>query len=309
MITLIKYFFRLFLWVGLAIIIASTGCKCKSKNKLQSNMADSLNVPGVDEKLISEISTAKKIFYSLPSPLETALIIKKAGATFNPDILNSTNNVSNYVSNKSMALNLGIYSTDLSYASLFDQTQYSIQYMNAAKKMVEGLGITDAITNETIQKLQDNLNRRDVIMDIISEAFMNSSSFLRDNHRSSISCLVLVGGWIEGLYLAIRLVDKTHIIGNDLLDRIVDQKISLINVMQLMEENKNDPDVASVLVLMNDLKSVFDEVKIKTTANKTELDTKSNVTKIKSKSEVKIDEALILKLDEKIKYIRNNFTL
>ena len=91
---------------------------------------------------IKGIKAAKQIFYSLPSPLETAMILKRAGAKYNEEILNSADNTSRYNTNKSMALNLGIYSTDLSYASLFDQTQASIRYMTASKKMAEGLGIS-----------------------------------------------------------------------------------------------------------------------------------------------------------------------
>ena len=61
-----------------------------------------------------------------------------------PDLIRSPESCwkrGNYVTNKSMALNLGIYTCDLSFASLYEQTQLIIDYMNAAKKMADGLGI------------------------------------------------------------------------------------------------------------------------------------------------------------------------
>ncbi len=105
-----------------------------------------------------------------------------------------------------MALNLGIYSTDLSYASLFDQTQATLNYINAAKKMADGLEILDAIDEQTISRLEENINNRDVIIDIISETLLNSSSFLEDRGLQATSAVILVGGWVEGLYIATNLV-------------------------------------------------------------------------------------------------------
>ncbi len=291
--------------IFLIILIAS----CSSQNKKTTDIGDSIEVVEIDEKLITEIKTAKQIFYSLPSPLETAMLIKRAGATFNPEILNAVENVNSYVTSKSMALNLGIYSTDLSYASLFDQTQYSIQYMTAAQKMVDGLGITDAITNETLQELQDNINHRDRIMDIISEAFMNSSSFLKENDRSAISAMVLIGGWIEGLYIATKLIDPLNLEGNDLVDRIIDQKLSLTNVIKLLEENHEDEDVADILVLINELKQIYDQIKVSTTPIKAEKEEGSEVTKLKSVTTSTINKEQFDQLSNKIEAIRNDFII
>src|SRR5664279_4739999 len=75
-------------------------------------------------------------------------------------------NVNNYVTNKSMALNLGIYTCDLSFASLYEQTQLIVDYMNAAKKMADGLGILKAIDQSQIDKLEENINNSEVIMGV-----------------------------------------------------------------------------------------------------------------------------------------------
>ena len=127
------------------------------------------------------------------------MLIKSAGARFDEALLNPVGNVNNYVTNKSMALNLGIYTCDLSFASLYEQTQLIIDYMNAAKKMADGLGILKAIEQSTIDRLEENINNSEVIMEIVSETFMNSNSYLEDNGQPAIAAMVLVGGWFEGL--------------------------------------------------------------------------------------------------------------
>ena len=303
-----QIFTKIFKLIGLLAIsgLLVTLNSCKSCNKGQNEQDVSVDV---DESMMADINQAKKIFYSLPSPLETALLIKTAGANFNENLLNPTSNVSTYTTNKSMALNLGIYTTDLSFASLFDQTQISINYMQAAKKMADGLGILDAIDNNTIQKLEDNINNRDVIMDIISETFMASSSFLKENDRTAVASIVLVGGWVEGLYIATSLVDENNFKINKLVERIVDQKLSFDIVLKLLDENKHNPDVASLIVEMNELNKIFDKIEITTSKIEAVPNEKTNVTTLKSKSKINITVEVFRELTAKVKAIRSNFVL
>ncbi len=261
----------------------------------------------ISDDLLDDINDAKQIFYSLPSPLETAMLIKSAGATYNEELLNPVSNTSKYTTNKMMALNLGIYTTDLSFASLFDQTQTSIEYMNAAKVMADGLGILDAIDNSTIERLEENINNRDMIMDIISETFMSSSSFLTENERPALASIVLVGGWVEGLYIATNLVEGQDIKGNKLVERIVDQKLSFDIVIKLLEDNQDHPDVASLMDQILDLKSTFDKISISTTPIKVVQDEESNITTLQSESTIKMSPAVFRELIEKVSVLRQNF--
>jgi len=288
------------------LMVAAFSCKSDSSKNKSDEMTVNLNE---GNEIFNDINEAKKIFYSLPSPLETAMLIKSAGAKYNESLLNPLSNTGNYTSNKQMALNLGIYSTDLSFASLFDQTQTSISYMQAAKKMADGLGILDAIDNNTIAKLEENVNNRDELMNIISETFMSSSSFLTENDRKPIASIVLVGGWVEGLYIGTQLVGDSPIKGNKLVERIVDQKFSLEIVLRLLNENKDNTDISTLITQMNELKNTFDKITIKTSAITPVEDPTTKVTTLKSKSEINITQAVFDELRGKVKTIRTNFTL
>ncbi len=289
------------------LIIAVLMAGCGSEKKKSGSDGLSLSDSEMDAGILEDVNSAKQIFYSLPSPLETAMLIRNAGASYNEDLLNSVDNTSEYTTNKSMALNLGIYTTDLSFASLFDQTQTSIRYMNAAKRMADGLGILDAIDNNTIDMLEENINNRDRIMDIISETFMNSSSFLQENERPALATIVLVGGWVEGLYIASNLVGDASIEGNKLVERIVDQKLSFDIVIQLLEDNKDNIDVAEILNDIGDLKVTFDKIIITTTSIQAVPDEESNVTILKSESTIEITNEVFQELLEKVKMLRSNF--
>ena len=134
-----------------------SGCKGGKKAPQEDLGADIKD----KEAILQDIKQAEKIFQALPSPLESAMLIKSAGARFEEKLLNPVGNVNKYVTNKSMALNLGIYTCDLSFASLYEQTQLLIDYMNAAKKMADGLGIL-AIEQEDIDDLK-NIKMRSIM--------------------------------------------------------------------------------------------------------------------------------------------------
>jgi len=292
------------LFVCAALLIAS--CGSRGKKNTSEVTVDSAEL---EKDIFKDISHAKQIFYSLPSPLESAMLIKTAGATFNDKLLNPLNNVNKYTNNKAMALNLGVYITDLSYASMFDQAQITIKYMEVSRKMADGLGITDAIDQNTINRLEENINNRDVILDIISESFMSSTAFLKENDRQPLATISLVGGWVEGLYLATQLVGEGPIEGNKIVGRIVDQKLSLDMVVKLLENNTENKDINEIAALVQDLKKVYDKIIIKSSKIQTVVDEKTNETNLKSTSSSNITQEVFVELRQAVKTIRTNFTL
>ena len=251
---------RTIIMLTLAFGIVTTGCNL---NKKGDGGSDEFEATGtLDPETQEQLNTAKRIFYSLPSPLETAMLIKNAGAEYDEMLMNPTANTDRYITSKSKALNLGIYSTDLSYASLFDQTQATLNYIEAAKEMADGLNILGAIDEETIKRLEEHINNRDVIIDIISETLMNSSSFLKENGLESTASVVLVGGWVEGLFIATNLVSDNNLRGNKLVERIADQKLSLDIIISLLEQSAEDEDAMDVLADIKELKAIFDKITI-----------------------------------------------
>ncbi|MGQ9620850.1 MAG: hypothetical protein ACUVTX_07700, partial [Bacteroidales bacterium] len=259
------------------------------------------------QKIKEDIKQAEKIFNALPTPLESAMLIKSAGAPFDRKYLNPIENTKLYTTIRSQALNLGIYTCDLSFASLYDQTQLIIDYMNAAKRMADGLGILNAINQETISKLEENINNKEVIMEIISETFLNSNSYLADNDQSAVAAIVLVGGWVEGLYISTQLVDLKEFNGNKLVATIIDQKLSIDILINLLDSNKGNPAVDELIVQMTKLKGVFDKINIKTTPIKTEIDQTTNVTILKSQVTTDMSVDTFRELTAVVKEIRDSF--
>jgi hypothetical protein len=265
-----------------------------------------VTIPQDNAAIMQDIKQAEKIFDALPSPLESAMLIKSAGAKFDENVLNPVTNVNTYVTSKAQALNLGVYTCDLSFASLYEQTQLLINYMNAAKKMADGLGILKAIQQEDIDRLEENINNTEVIMDIVSQTFMNSNSYLEDNDQPATAAMVLVGGWIEGLYISTQLVDMKEFDGNKLVSKIIDQKLSIDILLNLLDRNKGNPAVDELIQEVAKLKAVFDKIRIDTSPVRPEYDPATNTTVLKSEVKSNLTQQVFLELTQVTAQIRNS---
>jgi hypothetical protein len=304
---ILKCFFSIA--AAIMLIISVSSCNgCESKNQTLTDKDLILGDSQINDQLMDDFNKSKLIFYSLPSPLETATLIKKTGASYDVDLLNNVDNVTKYNTNLKMALNLGIFSSDMSYSGLFDQMQTTLQYMNATRKLAESLGILGAVEENTIKKLEQNLNNRDIVIEIISETFMNSNAYLTENDRPAIMVMVLTGGWMEGLYIATQLAKGSIDANKELIDRIIYQKLSLQTVINLLETHKNNSDIDYLISKMYELKEIYDDIQIvQKSSIETETIPDQKMTIIRSDAETLITPEIFKLLIEKVLTIRNEF--
>jgi hypothetical protein len=291
------------IWVLLLAGILS-GCK---GGKKPAGEETQITVPTENAAVIEDFKKAKTIFNALPSPLESAMLVKSSGSKFDVALLNPIGNDNKYVTNKSMALNLGIYTCDLSFTSLYEKTQLIIDYMNSAKKMADGLGILKVIDQPTIDRLEENINNSEIVMEIISDTYMNSNSYLEENGQSAISTMVLTGGWFEGLYISTQLIDFKNFNDNKLVGKIIDQKLSIDILLNLLESNKGNPSIDEIILQVQKLKVIFDKVTITSSQIKPEYDKASNSTMLKSDVKTNMTPEVFRELTAAVAEIRSSF--
>src|SRR6218665_630702 len=258
-------------------------------------------LPPVDSTQTTILNVNGEIF-SIPSPIQTAFLIKNSGAAYNKDILNPASKSSQYSTNFSKALNLGIYGADLGYVTIYDQTQDAIGYLNGAKKLADELGVSGAFDAKTLENFQKNLGNKDSMLAMVGVAYRSSDSYLKNNDRSDVSGLVLAGGWIESLYFATN-VYKTKP-NEDVKHRIAEQKSSLQSLIKLLTPFYSQPEYTEFIDNLNDLSTVFDGVEFQYKYEKPTTDADKNITTINSKTEVKITPEQIESISQKIKSIR-----
>lgn len=250
------------------------------------------------------LDKVKVIFFSLPSPVETALLFEDSGTEYNEELLNPVDNSVSYVSSKSKALNLGVYSADLSYASIYKQTQTTITYLNETKKLADELGILDAIDEETFEKIKQNMDNRNTLMNIIAETFMNSNSYLTENNRLALAALVVVGGWVETLYIATQLSDKSTE-NQQLVDIVISQKWTIEDMIELLKIYEENNDIEIVLNDIKELKVIFDEVELISSAS--QVTQTEDETVVSTDNVTSVSPEVFAKLCDKVEQIRNRY--
>ncbi len=238
----------------IAVILTSCG---SDTNKNEAAAIDTTSSSANSKELMK----AQQILYTLPSPVEAAALMKLSGATFDLSTLNPTANVSKYTSNESKSLNLGVYGTDLVYANIFEQTQESADYFKCANTLATALGINNAFGENTFQRVKANMQNRDSLMAIIAEASLEADAYFKENERPAASALVAVGGWIEGLYIATTIANKTK--NGEIIQRVAEQKNSINNLIGLVESFGSEKGLSPVLGDLKEIKLLFDALEVK----------------------------------------------
>jgi hypothetical protein len=303
--SLLKYCRYFFVSAGLMLFITSCGPEQEAAQEEVIPTEEETTNEFESESM--SVNKAGKVFYMIPSPLELSSIIKDAGASYDESVLNKTDYVSNYVTSGSQALNLGVYGADLSYSSIFEQTQETVQYFNSAKKLADELGITSAFGKSTVERIQNNLNNRDSMIAIISDSYWEADAYLKENSRSNTSALVIAGGWIEALYISTKLAEKSDN-NQEILSRIGEQKLTLSNLIPMLEKFQG-PDVNEVIVSLQDLQTAFNSVEITYSRKEPTTDSDSQLTTLQTTSVISISDEVLASITQKVESIRTNIVM
>ena len=202
----------------------------------------------------SRQNTLTKIFHAAPSPMETASLIKRSGASFHADALNGADRASDYTTSDAQAINLGIYGADLSYATIFEENSTSLEYLDVIKSLSAQLGVDDVLSGEVMDEVEANRNDRAMLIDIVSDTFYELNERLKFNGQEDLAGLVVAAGWVEGMYLATRHLDEAP---EDLKARIAEQKLVLADVMRLCKSYEQTPALTGLLTSMESIEAAY----------------------------------------------------
>lgn len=223
-----------------SVVLLLTSCNMKRKSSGDGSQDGAvLEKTTVEEKV-------REFVYPLPTAFEVTEMLNRIGAAYVLTLSNPVSNVERYLTEKSKALNLGIYSADLSYASTYNQKQSVIDYMDVSKKLIDALNISGAISQDVIEQVEANQDNKDELVNIITNTFYDTYEYLNQANRGSVSLLVLAGTWVEGLYIVTHITENVYY-NKEMVTIIMKQKASLDTLMELMQVAKDDPAVAETI--------------------------------------------------------------
>ena len=193
--------------------------------------------------------SAQNVFNTLPDKKLVLDLIEKNNLEYNPDFLNDPNLVTNYTVEFFKAINLGIYGSDLTISSTFDQTQESMVFLKCVNVLAGNLGVNSAFDQRMFDRIQNNDSNKDSVLQIITDSFKKVDEILKNNNRPGTSAIILAGCWIEGLYVSCQMAEVVN--AESIIKTILSQKESLKNLIALLED----------VSLQNNEKFVLDDLK------------------------------------------------
>jgi predicted small lipoprotein YifL len=233
----------------LIALISVAGCGDGAKNNAESSV-DSLETNTAPEQ------PKDIVLYNIPSPIETFTILKMAGPGFDKSLTNPVANESKYVSNFSKAVNLGVYSTDLSFCFLYKQNQEFNNYLKSVNNLTNALGIDGSYGQSITKRMQDNSSNLDSLMAIATEASVNADLYLKENQRTNTTALIAAGSWIEAMHIITSIAVKKD---NSLLSGLVaDQKVIAKNVSKMLEQFESDAETAALSKDVKEIAALYD---------------------------------------------------
>jgi hypothetical protein len=285
--------------------VACGGNENKTENKapLETGASELTNK---DEFFKDREQALKQIFFSIPAPIEMADMIKDAGFSFDKNVLNPFEKVNKYINEENRAINLGIYAADLSYSTVFDQKQESVNYLSASKTLASALGIDGALDEQFMERVQRNQNNRDSLISYVTQSYQNVNAYLKEGKRTDVSALIIAGAWVETLYLSTQYAGKKG--EKAMRQRVAEQTYSLnqlVNYLNLFATsnrvNQMKEDLIKLQMIYKDVIVIGGETSVEKDKNGT--------TTIGSTDTITMSDATLAKIAAEVVVIRNKYIL
>lgn len=260
-----------------------------------------LNQAIIDPNKSINTSFDGKIF-SVPSPIQMAILMDKMQISFDESLLNPLENIDIYTTEDKQALNLGVYGTDIAYASINSQTNLAAQYISIIENLSMKLDLENAFDRSLFNRFEKYKTVKDSSIHIISEGFKHVDNFLKNSKRKSTSALIMAGGWIESLHFACELCKLKE--NRELINRIGEQQHTIMTIIEILENNCQSDENRELIYAFKDLSLTFENVQLIYEYAPPKTDEKTKTTILMHKTTTKIDPTTLDDISTKIENIR-----
>lgn len=249
----------------------------------------------------------RKVLYSIPSPVETATLVKSSGVDFNVNSMSDPNKVGDYNTTKSQAFNLGVYGSDLAYASIFEQSQEALNYFSAVKLLSDELSVSSVINEDNISRFERNIENRDSLMVFVNEVFWAIDATLAEDDRGYVSAIVMAGGWVEAVHILLKNGKDMEGADQDRVKQILaDQHFSLENILKLTEAYEDEENLVSIKTDLKKLNVLFSRIEKEDKATKVSKDESGKVV-IGGNDTISISDELLVEIADEVSKVRSKY--
>jgi hypothetical protein len=244
----------------------------------------------LNKKEESKVKVSKeeidKLIQSFPSPIETSIIIKKAGNAFNSELLIPTKKLDRFVSNYDKAMAMGALGGDMGYINIYEKSFVAIDYLAAIRSLSVELEIDRFFDFESMVRMAKSSSNIDSLMQMSTESFNGMEKYLREKGRNELSVLIVFGTWIEGSYIIGYIANDN--MSEEMKNRVAEQKESVEKIYEVLQASSNDKYFANLARQMKPLLDLYKKVKIEKIIREPEMQEVNGELVFIDKSETKI---------------------
>lgn len=289
------------------LILLSLVSGCNQNKSVKENETSIDKEMQIDEGSIAfnpeNYKKEEIIFYNLFSPVELTYLISKKESYYNSSLINSINNITKYSESTKVALNLGIYGADISYLWMFEQSQQSLSYRAAIQRLTDKLEIPRDFVNFTYSSAESNAQNFDSLVHIAKVSYLKTDEYLKRTGRNHSASFILLGGWIETLYIATQMYEHPD---SKLMSKIAIQNFSLNSLIGILQQSQDNINVTEYLLLLKKLKQAFDELGIQYPPESLVIDTSTKHIKLKNPESLNIKVENLAEIRRITKQIREH---
>jgi hypothetical protein len=298
-----KTLVSLLLLVGISVITTSCeeGSTPSETKNFEESIPEDLDISTSDKV---RYQRAKIAFFSLPSPMETARILKISGAIYDTKYLSPVEMRNTLETSRSKAIAMGMFISDLSYSNVFQQQQASMDYFVAINELATDLSLGDVFTQDLIERVDKNVSNEDSVLKYLTEVYWSTNIKLKEDDRESMAGLIAAGSWIEGLYIAVHLLDDTKE-DDPMAERIAEQSSTLKQLIKFLSSFKDEKNLSEIIQDFESLEKLFDKIEVKT--ERVESKEEDGVAVVGKRKTYIVSEPLLKEIVDQTSTIRNKY--
>jgi len=242
---------------SLAIVIATgvllfVSCQGNKSGNQAQTAGDTANINEISQNV-------KEVVYPLPTPFEMTRMLSNIGVSYSSAILNPVDKAEKYFTEKSKAVNLGIYGADVAYAATYDQKQDVKLYLKALKTLVDELGISIDYSRMLSDEFKEKINNKDTLISIITTTYYDTYKNLKAKGSQESAAMMVTGMWVEVMYIATN-ISKDSYNNPEIVKLIANQKESYLKLLELLGSLNKNKDIKDLETKFMILKPVYEKV-------------------------------------------------
>lgn len=241
--------------ISFTLLSCSTGSSSTETQQSNEELAEAKTIHDI-EKLLAD----------LPPPSLVPFTLKSIGADFDHQHINPIDRMEGYKGNSDkMALNMGIYASDISYLAAYGLEEDCMNYLKVSHSMAEYLGDSAIYDQSHLDEFRGHVKdgNEDEISRLLGKLFMETSIQMEEDHHLTMAGLALTGSFVEGLYQAVITLEaydnseSSKKLLEPLVKIVLGEEEALRDIIQVLDDLPFDDTIAEMMTELSILDRLY----------------------------------------------------